>query len=963
MAGIATLRPMREPTVDPSPDQPSPGGLPGWRLWLRAAVRRPGRALALVLGLVVMHVATVAALVGGAALETLFIADAEARFGPVDIAVVQPGQAVMSESLARFAGNEAGGVLAANGVRLDLDAVAAGPDTGPDADPVPDTRVLGISAEDVALGPLDGDGRLDVLALGPDEVVVNRRLAERAALDVGDTLELAIAVPAHTDPDEDLRTIDARVTTWTAQVAGIAEDAGLADDGRTANVLTRLDTLQRVTDLQGLVSALLASIEEPGRDAADDAVEVVAGEAGRLGVVAVPVKADAMDIATDEGGLFSGILLTLALLVVLAAVAVTANLVVLLGQERGREVALLRAVGARAATIRRLFTLEVTAYGLLAAVVGVVLAMPLADLLAGGLADHFASIESGRGRELVELDLVADPGVVATGVVVVMVVVLATARAAARRLAQVDVAAVLRGAPARLPAPRPGARRAAGTNGAGLLLLGMGLTAEDGADLLLVLGLTLLLIAWWLRRRGRPGLDPAARSVLDERAAMGGVAWSVRAPPVFGDFTAGVQASFGILVLAGAGAVGCAAVLASSRAPALMRAVRTWLPDGPVQVALRTAGAQAAEQRLRSGLVMGTIGVVLFMVAALAVLGAATDIGADRQRGGFDVVGTAPVAVDDASLAEVEGVASLVGLEHTVMAESWFATVDADDARSDVPWPVRTIRVTPDLPAAQRFGVLESAEGLATSRQVLEAVVRGEGVAVDRYARPEGAQVGDDVVIDDGRGPVRMPLLAVLDTFVLQGVLLGGEDHDRLFPRNGTTLVLATAADGQDPALLARDLGAAAADRGLTVRTIADVAEQVVAVNRAFTDIFAVMLRLGLVVALVAVAVLAARGVRERRRHLAVLRAIGLRRRHLRLLLLAEPLLQAVVGAVLGLGLGLAVLWLLFTVGFADLAFAVSWVDLVGTAVGVVLLVGVVCLVPARSGVRTPLDVGLRDRG
>ena len=30
-------------------------------------------------------------------------------------------------------------------------------------------------------------------------------------------------------------------------------------------------------------------------------------------------------------------------------------------------------------------------------------------------------------------------------------------------------------------------------------------------DLLLVLGLTLLLIAWWLRRRGRPGLDPAAR--------------------------------------------------------------------------------------------------------------------------------------------------------------------------------------------------------------------------------------------------------------------------------------------------------------------------------------------------------------------------------------------------------------------------------------------------------------------
>ena len=936
------------------------GGPRVGRPWLRAAARRPGRAAALVIGLVVMHVATVAALVGGSALESLFAADVEARFGPVDVAVVRPGAALLPESLARFAGHEGGGATAARGVRLELQAVAAGPHAATE----PDTRVLGISAEDVARGHgLAGEGLLEPLDLGPGEVILNQRLAGRVGAIVGEPVTLTLAVPAHSDPHDEARTIDARVLTWTPVVAGIAADDGLADDGRTPNVLTRLDTLQRVSDLPGLVSALLVTAPGPGRDAADDVVEAFATGAGRLGVVAVPVKADAMDTAAEEGGLFSGILLTLALLVVAAAVAVTSNLVILLGQARAREVALLRAMGTRARTVRRLFTTEVALLGLLAGVIGVLLALPLAHLLAGAIADHFASIEAGRGRELVDLELTADPAAVATGVGVVMTVVVLTARAAARRLAALDPTAVLRGAPPVLPAPDRGARRATTTGGAGLLLLGMGLTATTAGDLLRFLGLSLLLVAWWVHARHRRDVGPDARLALDERAALGGLAWSVVAPALLGDFGAGVQSSFGVLTLAGIGAVGCAAVLASGRMGRLMRTVRLNLPDGPVQAALRTAGSHAQEQRIRSGVVIGTIGIVLFMVAALAVLGAATDIGTPRQRGGFDVVATAPVGLDLRAAEAVPGAAAVVGMDHALMGESWFGTIDADDVRADVPYPVRAIRVPADLPAVQDFGLVDAVDGVASSRQLLEAVLRGQGVAVDRYARPEGARVGDEVVIDDGRGPVRMPLIGILDTFVLQGVLVGGADYDGLFPRGGPTMLLATAEAGVAPATLARDLSAAAVDRGLVARTVADAAAQVVAVNRTFTDIFAIMLRLGLAVALVAVAVVVARGARERRQQLAVLRAIGMRRRHLRLLLLAEPMLQAAVGILLGVGLGLAVLWLLFTRGFADLAFTVGWASLGGTAAGVLALVMLCVLVPARAGARRHPAGDLRDLG
>jgi putative ABC transport system permease protein len=118
-----------------------------------------------------------------------------------------------------------------------------------------------------------------------------------------------------------------------------------------------------------------------------------------------------------------------------------------------------------------------------------------------------------------------------------------------------------------------------------------------------------------------------------------------------------------------------------------------------------------------------------------------------------------------------------------------------------------------------------------------------------------------------------------------------------------------------------------------------------------------------LAVALVAVAVLVARGVRERRAHLAVLRVVGFRRRDVVLMLLAEPLLQAATGIVIGLGSGLLVLWLLFTRGFADLAFVVSWAQIGIMSAATLGLVLAGCLVPAVVGARRDVATGLRDLG
>src|SRR5688572_11222371 len=109
---------------------PAAARVPGTRLWLRSALRRPVRGLLVVLGLLAMSVATVAALVAADSLERLFVADAIAQWGDVDVVAFRPGDAVIDEGAATSAGIEGAGPDAAWAGRLLLDTVVA---SGPDA--------------------------------------------------------------------------------------------------------------------------------------------------------------------------------------------------------------------------------------------------------------------------------------------------------------------------------------------------------------------------------------------------------------------------------------------------------------------------------------------------------------------------------------------------------------------------------------------------------------------------------------------------------------------------------------------------------------------------------------------------------------------------------------------------------------------------------------------------------------
>jgi ABC-type lipoprotein release transport system permease subunit len=923
-------------------------------LWLRASARRPRRAVTTVLVLAVLTVATAAALVGGDALARLFRDDALAEWGAVDVEARSARGPFLPDGAARLLTVKAGDAAISGAPRLVLRAVA---DAGGRREA--QAVVLGVGAEEADFAPLVARaGVASTSGLATDAALVNARLARRLHLSVGGTVDLIVAVPEWLERiagrDAPLRH-DAMALPLRLRVAGVVADSAVADLHRAPNVLVRREVLQQAAGLSpAQSSALHLDVRTDTRDAAEDVIDALAPDAQRLGVVLAPVKADALDTADEEGGLFRSILMSLAALVLLASTAATVELLTALGLERSLELALLRTAGLRRNVAVRLLVGEGLLYAVVGVGLGLLLAVPAGHALAAVLADHFAGLEDTRGREQVALSTAVGLSPFLVGAGVVLLTAALAARSAARRVLAGDLDTPLRGVPVG-PAPPPtGFGRPVAVLATGMFLLGAG---ASGSGPLLYLGLTLVLCAGWLRARRRT----RNRERTDQRAACVALVWSLGGAAALGDFGSGVQAGFGVLTVAGVVAVASTSFLLAGRLTRVGRISRRCLPAGRAQVMLLVAAGWAQQSRDRSALRMCSVGGALFTAAALTVLGSAQSLPVDRQAGGFDAIGTSVVGVEArAASAVLDSVG--VAVPHVIVPETAYATQRDDGPKRAVVYPVKLAAVTTEFIEAERFRVADALPEYRTAADALSAVLRDDDKAVvDRYALPEGAKVGDDVVLEL-RGVVRrLTLVAVLDTYLLDAVLVGGAPFDALAARSGGTFVFVRG--DRPPERLASDWNAHQRAAGLDLRPVQELREEVVRVNRTFTDVFALMLLLGLVVVVVSIAASTSRSAHQRRAETAVLRALGCRRRTVVSALVAEPLLAGVLGALLGLGAGLAVLRALFALGYSSFAFVLDVPRLAVAVLGTLGLVLGTAIVAASASARRSAGEDLQALG
>ena len=481
--------------------------------------------------------------------------------------------------------------------------------------------------------------------------------------------------------------------------------------------------------------------------------------------------------------------------------------------------------------------------------------------------------------------------------------------------------------------------------------------------------------AWTLRDLGRASpRELLAGSVRARRAGRGGGWWLAAVLSAAAvALTAASAAGWVALVPGFFG--GAILVLGASLA-----ATRTWLGrasgsyaggngvSGIVGLGLRGAGDRPG----RSTLCIALIAFATFLVVAVGTFrrDADTDPGRESGSGGYALIAESLIPIRH-DLATPHGRAEM-GLEGSwpVRRVARFHVREGDDASCLNLYAPRNPRIV--APEARflrdggfRFRGTIAGTDAETSNPWLW--LQGDDPAAPVPVIADAASMeyvlhrglGDEIAIErPGATPIRMRLVAALDDSVFQSELIMGEQaFRRLFPgQEGYRMFLLDVATPDQPEVVGR-LESTFADQGLDAMATRDRLAAFHRVENTYLSTFQALGGLGLVLGTVGLGTVLLRNALERRREIALLRALGYRPGHVSGMLLAEN------AALLVAGVGAGLVSALVAVGPAVLrrGGVLPWPAIAAVA-GAVIVTGLVTSILAAGLVRrSPLLAALRS--
>lgn len=290
---------------------------------------------------------------------------------------------------------------------------------------------------------------------GPTDVVLDTGAAEKAGYAVGD--DVAVIAPSGDS-------IDGVRTTLT--LTGTAEFNGGGTAGATLLIFSTQGAQQLFLDGRDAFTST-ALTAAPGVTQA----ELVAAAEAVLPPTYEAVEGDTVAKESQAAvgeflDVISTFLIAFAVIAILVGGFIIANTFNILVAQRVRELALLRAIGASAAQVRRSVLVEATLMALIGSTIGIVVGLGLARALAG----LFRSV----GLDINSSALQLTPGTLALAYFVGLAVTLVSAYLPARRASRIAPVAAMREENA---TPAEGSLRRRGLIGAAVALLGAVLAA------------------------------------------------------------------------------------------------------------------------------------------------------------------------------------------------------------------------------------------------------------------------------------------------------------------------------------------------------------------------------------------------------------------------------------------------------------------------------------------------------
>jgi putative ABC transport system permease protein len=907
-------------------------------LAMRESLRRKGQTLLVIAGLMVGTATITAALVAADSVgDSVADAFAYRNWGYVDLTIASGGEFFPATVAQRLAASPAvKGVV--DGVSGGIEVVGSSSDL---------TRRQGASgvtlvgfdpASQQPFGPyiLTNGRQTYGQDLRPGEVLLSRILADKIDAHPGDRFEMSIeSGQGHVAPVE-------------LRVAGVAKSEGPGGYTLGAVVFAPLDTAQQIVGADGINVIRVSAIGgiRDSDDAARRAVPVIRREIQALGspvpLAVRQAKAAEVKNAADSTVFIRAMLIGMSALVVAAGAALVVNLIGMLAEERRSNMGVLRALGLKRKGLVGLSVVEGAIYSFTAGVVGAIVGIGAGRLIAARFAAAFAEFagEDFDFRFHFALKLPTVVAGFAAGSFLTLIVVYF----AARRTSRMTITSAIRNLPEppREQRVRTGWRRWARPARLVLFTLGgIALVATSAEVSRLIGGLALI---WVVSSLLRPRFGQRLHASLTGLALagwsffmIGGSDPNADAGTFFQVFVvAMLTAVFGLTILASANLhVAETIVGLLGKAFAGLRAI------------LRPPLAYLSRRPVRTGLTTGVFAVIVAMLALFAVFFVIFKPSYERFGSGYDVrvlsTGSSSIELPDAVKGQV--VKSLLlptrGYVGPLKVPNGFGSGE------HVFIPL--FELPPDVATNPPIRLEERMEQLETDEEVWRKVAQDPQFVISDFGTP-----GQKIVLIGKDGPVTFTV-AGLQSFGLLDGIMGTQQALAPFKDAplGASMLVQVKDRTQAKAVaraIERDLFAKGVDAD-SVQTLLDTQDRA---NKAFFSTIDVLMRMGLVVGILSLGIVAFRIVTERRHVIGVLRALGYKRRAVMVGLMAEATVTATIGAVVGITVGVIMGYLFYRQQDSKPGFGIDISSIAGVLGLIYLAVWLVTLGPAWRASRLP---------
>jgi putative ABC transport system permease protein len=947
------------------------------RLALRQVNRRRAEALLIVIGSTLGTAIIVGSLVVGDTLNFSVKQAAYNTLGPIDERVVSTdpvagelvGQALdvlrsdpLVDGVLTTHSEQAAAVLVRNGAQIAQPRTIVWDMDFPSAE-----RFGAAGAPSGLTGPSPGAG----------EVVINDVLATDLHARVGDTVTLYL----YDRPRElrIVRVLPARGLAGAGLASTVNRDAFVAPESlveagaMTGKVWPR--TITYVSNRGGVESGNRYS------DPVAAKIRDILGPLSAAGTAVETPKKDVLLAAQKTGDSLGSLFLFLGSFSIIAGVLLLVNIFVMLGEERKNQLGMLRAVGMKRSRLVGSFVLEGAAYGVVAAALGTVAGIGVGRAVAT-LAARIFSGWSADGSGL-QIAFAVTPVSLINGFAMGLLIALATVFLTSARISRLNIIAAIRDLPS--DTGRRTKRRwvvASTIIAAVLVLAAIPVVARGrGAMTYLVPALAVLFAVPALAR-------VAPRRWVTTGAAALVLVWALTAnlvrPHLYDD------SSMTTYIVLGAMLTFSAVFLVSENQRLVLRPLRT-LIDRPSETGLATrlAVAYPLARKFRTGATLVMYSIVIFTIVLItqinAIVSANVENSVAQATAGYsmrvDYNPNSPVA-DPAQTLRSGALAKSV----EAVAPLEVASAGATDPGHRTTTPIRSVVVgLPPQALATGFKLLSRLPSTPDDAAVWSLLGRdGHYVVLDQMFGSSGGppgqayRPGDTFWVSDprtGRG----------ETKTIAGILQNGTSFygagfapSDVFPivmsagavrsqfGNGAqnSSALLRVRPGTDERTLQSTLQGQFLPSSLVATSIRDVVERMFAGSRSFFQLMDGFLALGLVVGITGLGVVMIRAVRERRRTIGVLRALGFRARTIQKSFLIESSFIALEGIVLGAALSVLTSWLLYRNSSAfegfEGGYVVDWRLIGALTAGTFLASLLVTTAPARRAARIPPALAIR---